>query len=91
MCDQKVKCGSCLEMFTSETNATLCSVCSKEVSNPISSSVRVWDYKMAIVNNQYFSNQRTIAIKRLWIDVSHIVKEKKDSNDNNGDVGINSV
>ena len=54
MCDQKVKCGSCLETFTSETNATLCSLCSKEVSNPISSSVRVWDYKMATVTINTF-------------------------------------
>ena len=54
MCDQKVKCGSCSEMFTSETNATLCSVCSKEVSNLISSSVLVWDYKMVIATINTF-------------------------------------
>ncbi len=31
--DQKVKCSSCGKMFTSETNATLCPLCLKEVSN----------------------------------------------------------
>ena len=31
--NQKVKCTSCGKMFISETNATLCPLCSEEVSN----------------------------------------------------------
>ena len=91
MCDQNVKCGSCREMFTSETNATLCSLCSEEVSNMILSSVYVSDYKMSIVT------VNTFQINILWPSKDYgsmylkLLKRKKDSNGNNGDVGVTLV
>ncbi len=46
--DQKVKCISRGRMFTSEINVTLCSVCSKGISQMIS-SFHLWDYKTVVV------------------------------------------
>ncbi len=31
--DRKLKCSSCGEMFVSETNATLCPSCARDVAN----------------------------------------------------------
>jgi hypothetical protein len=86
--DQKVECTSCGETFTPETNATLCSVCPKEVSNMISSSVRGWDHKIVIVTINSFQ------INRLWPSKDYgsmcpiLLKRKKIPMINNGDVRI---